>query len=262
MSSTTTSVSPSSTGRHQRKVRNLLLDKHFQLKYSAYLMAIAAVLGAGLGVVLWQTSGELVAQSRQAAAQGERIVQLGREVVDESRKVSAVVRMNIVKDPVYQDDPDLLAAFNSEAQKQDEKLDQQRASLEHQRSILAQQAVELDRFHRTMLVSLFLGLFVLVLCIGLAGVVVTHKVAGPIFKMKRHLRQVTAGELEVPWGLRKGDELVDFFDTFRSMVASLRSARESQIVTISETIESLEGQVDPARLAPLKKLRLELEKGL
>src|SRR5688572_105973 len=101
------------TGRHQRSIKNLLLDKKFQLKYTAYLMAIAFILSASLGFVLFRTSSKLVEQSARSAAQGTQIVDLGKEVVDESKKVSAVVRMNIVKDPIYQDDPDLLAAFNS-----------------------------------------------------------------------------------------------------------------------------------------------------
>src|SRR5690606_1258922 len=122
-------------------------------------------------------------QSERNAKQGEQIVELGKEVVGESRKVSAVVRMNIVKDPIYQDDPDLLSAFNSDADEQDKKLDAQTARLESQRKALAAQAAQLESFHKAMLFSLAGLLTLLVVGIGIAGIFVTHKVAGPIFKM-------------------------------------------------------------------------------
>lgn len=256
------STTPPIEGRRQRQLRNLLLDKKFQLKYTSYLVAIAAVLSLSLGVVVWKTSGQLVAQSERNAAQGQEIVHLGQEVVAESRKVSAVVRMNIVKDPVYQDDPDLLAAFNGEASEQDALLAQQRLRLEEQHDALVRQAADLRRFHSVMLWSLALVLLLLVVGIGLAGIFVTHKVAGPIFKMTRHLRDVRKGRLEVPWGLRKGDELVEFFEEFRRMVATLRQHREDQIEELNRAIEQLEPFVEVERLLELQRMRERLHESL
>lgn len=256
------SSSVPTTSRHQRQLKNLLLDKRFQLKYTGYLLAIASVLGISLGAILWKTSAEVISQSARSAAQGEQIVELGHEVVAESRKVSAVVRMNIVKDPVYQQDPDLLAAFNAEAKQQDEKFDTQRDRLKSQHDALKAQAHALKKSQSILLWTLASVLVLLIVGIGLAGIVVTHKVAGPIFKMKRHLRDVAKGRLEVPWGLRKGDELVDFFDTFRSMVASLRQQREDQIVVLKKALEDLSSVEDEQALLPIKKLVAELERSL
>lgn len=249
-------------GRHQRQLRNLLLDRHFQLKYTGYLVAIATILGLSLGVILWRTSAQVIRQAEQNAARGSQIVELGNEVVSESRKVSAVVRMNIVKDPIYQDDPDLLDAFNIDAARQDQRLDEQRARLEEQRVSLVKQAETLQSFHRSLLWSLGGGLILLVLGIGAAGIFVTHKVAGPIFKMKRHLRQVAKGQLQVPWGLRKGDELVHFFDAFRDMVAALRIEREAHIERLEALILELDSSNTPDQVAPLRELKRDMEKGL
>ena len=249
-------------GRHQRRLRNLLLDRHFQLKYTGYLVAIATILGISLGLILWRTSAQVIRQAEQNAARGSQIVDLGNEVVSESRKVSAVVRMNIVKDPIYQDDPDLLDAFNIDAKRQDERLDQQRKRLEEQRQSLFRQAETLQSFHRLMLWSLGGVLVLLVLGIGAAGIFVTHKVAGPIFKMKRHLRQVAKGQLQVPWGLRKGDELVHFFDAFRDMVAALRIEREAHIERLQAAILELNSTSPDSELAPLRELKKDMEKGL
>ena len=66
----------------------------------------------------------------------------------------------------------------------------------------------------------------LVIGVGLAGIVVTHRVAGPIYKMKKQLRDLRKGNYEIPAPLRKGDELVDFFEEFRRMVGELRRRQE------------------------------------
>ena len=246
-------------GRRQRKLRNFLLDSHFQLKYTSYLVLIALALSVSLGAVLWRTSATMIAQSRQNVARGEQIVALGKEVVGESRKVSAVVRMNIVRDPVYQDNPDLLAAFNSDAQSQDQRLASQLASLEEERKSLAEQSVRLAGSQSLMLWTLVGVLAVLVFAIGAAGIMVTHKVAGPIFKMKRQLADVADGHLKLPSPLRKGDELVEFHQSFRDMVQSLRSERERQIAALDSSLAALDGATDAERLSELRRLRQELQ---
>ena len=59
------SNAPSGTPSHrgQRRLRNFLLDRHFQLKYSGYLVGVAVFLSATLGFFLWQTSRELITVS-------------------------------------------------------------------------------------------------------------------------------------------------------------------------------------------------------
>ena len=49
------------------------------------------------------------------------------------------------------------------------------------------------------------------------GIVITHRIVGPVHKMKRLLRRVSTGRLAIEERLRKGDELEDLFDTFLQM---------------------------------------------
>lgn len=255
-------VPAAGSGRHQRQLRNLLLDRHFQLKYSGYLVAIAVVLSVSLGLILWRTSQAVIVQSRQAVAQAEQVVTLGREVVTESQKVSAVVQMNIVKDPVYSDNPALLDAFKTDAAHQDDRLKRQQQQLESQAQTLKHHSASLAQQQNTMLVSLCVLLTVLVLGIGFAGIVVTHKVAGPIYKMKRQIREVGEGRLVIPGKLRKGDELVDFFDAFDHMVKNLRARQEHEIALLDAAMEQLHSQRDPNALQPLRELRGEMKSAL
>lgn len=249
-------------GRKQRRLRNYLLDRRFQLKYSGYLVAIAAVLGIGLGLILWRTSRALMQQSDKAAKQGDLVVARGRALVKESHKVSEVVQMNIVKDPDYKDSPGLVDAFKSDAQKKDQKLQQKQAELEQQATALKAQSKTLAARQHYMLTAVGIALLLLVLGVGLAGIVITHKVAGPIFKMKRQIREVGEGKLKIPGKLRKGDELVDFFETFDGMVRSLRANQEREIEMLESAIAKLEGHADDEALEPLRALDKEMKAAL
>ncbi|MBK7581403.1 MAG: HAMP domain-containing protein [Myxococcales bacterium] len=249
-------------GRHQRRLRNYLLDTHFQLKYTAYLVAIAIVLSGSLGFILYRTSNAVLAQSYSTVSKGEQVVSYGKQVVEESRKVSAVVQMNIVKDETYQDNPALLEAFKTDAQSQDDRLKKQQDELEAQSASLKQQSADIANQQKTMLSSLTAVLLLLVVGIGVAGILVTHKVAGPIYKMKRQIREVGEGKLKIPGKLRKGDELVDFFEAFNDMVVNWRKRQEDEIALLDEAMKKLEGSVAAGEMETLRKLRADMQSTL
>ena len=257
-----TSVSPGTGGHHQRRLKNYLLDTHFQFKYSGFLMLIAVVLSAGLGAMLWRTSNKVIDQSWKAVRQGEEVVRQGQEVVSESQKVSAVVQMNIIKDPVYSDSPALLEAFKADAAQHDLRLKSQQAQLQRQAAELKAQAAELSMQQRNMLLTLCGALLLLVILIGCAGIIVTHRVAGPIYKMKSNLKAVADGHLRVPTPLRKGDELVEFFETFRSMVIALRERQEAEIGKLDQAISVLEPKAGAGDLEPLHSLKRDMQGAL
>ena len=256
------SVPAAATGRHQRRLRNYLLDSRFQLKYTGYLVGIALLFSVSLGFVIWRTSAAVIAQSHAAVQQGEQVVEHGRQVVAESRKVSEVVKMNIIKDPVYSDNGALADAFKADADKQDERLKSQQLVLEAQATALREQAEALTDKQHVMLITLVGALSLLVVLIGFAGIFVTHKVAGPIFKMKRQISDVGEGRLRIPGKLRKGDELVHFFDTFETMVRNLRHRQEVEIEKLERAIATMEPKAEPGELEPLYQLRQEMKDAL
>lgn len=236
------------TGRQQRRMRNYLLDRRFQLKYSGYFVGIAALLSVALGVILWLTSQELLAQSQQ-------LVERGQAVVTEGKKVSDVVRMNIVKDPDYGGDAELLKAFEEGDQEYTKELEAQQAQL-------AQQSAHLKTQHRTAAFVLTTTLVLFVFFVGIMGILVTHKVAGPIFKMKRQITEVAEGTLKLPSQLRKGDELVDFFNAFHTMVTSLRERQQKEIEVLERCITALDGRVEAQDLDPLRALLADMKAAL
>ncbi|WP_437626341.1 HAMP domain-containing protein [Sorangium sp. So ce1151] len=274
---------PEVRARYQRSARNYLIDQKFQLKYTGFLVGISLVLSVALGILLWNASSKIIEQSRSAVQQGQETVRQGQETVKrgqevlvQSRRVSEVVAMNIAKE--YKDDPELAKTFGEAAQRDESKLKDEQARLERDAAMFQQRAEALGRqaadvaHNQQMLLRLIVALLsLLVLGVGVAGIVFTHKIAGPIFKMKRLLRQVGEGKLVVRERLRKGDELQHFFEAFEKMVEDLRERQQSKITKMDAVLEKLESdaraqngsrEIDPEGLAQLKRLRSEMQEQL
>jgi len=66
------------------------------------------------------------------------------------------------------------------------------------------------------------------LCLLVAAVVVTHKIAGPAFAIARTCRQVGEGQLARPRPLRAGDLLTDLADDVAGMIDALRAREASE----------------------------------
>jgi hypothetical protein len=62
----------------------------------------------------------------------------------------------------------------------------------------------------------------LVLVLSLYLVIMTHKVAGPLFKVSGYFDKMAAGRLGEVYPLRRGDMLIDFYAGFQEMHKSLR----------------------------------------
>jgi len=244
------------SGRGQRRLRNFLLDRHFQLKYSGYLVGVTLFLSVSLGVLLWRTGQELIVQSRSSVELGETVVEAGRNLLVESEKVNAVVRMSIVE--AYADDPALLEVFQGEAKKRDGMLEQSQKQLEQNSAALRATSKMIEHQYLVFAIVIVSALLLLVLGIGLAGVVVTHKVAGPVYKMKRLLGELAKGHFRVVARLRKGDELQHFFDAFNAAAEQLSKRQEDEIEQIGSVITLLrDAEPGDAESMALAKERLQ-----
>jgi nitrogen fixation/metabolism regulation signal transduction histidine kinase len=242
----TTATSIEQTGAHKRSVRNYLLDSRFQLKYTGFLVLVVVAISGVMGGVLYTTTRAMVEESA-------KVVEQSSKANEESKKVTEVSRMNISN--FASDNPELLAEFNKEAADEDKKFaDQAKAIADNQTMLIHRQEVVIG--------SLVGGLALMVVLIGLLGIYFTHKVAGPVFKMKRLLKQVGQGSLRVEARLRKGDELQDFFDAFTHMVAGLRTMEKKQLDDVDKAIDALQrGAKDDAQ-ASLGRVREAMKSAL
>jgi methyl-accepting chemotaxis protein len=218
--------------RYKRSFKNYLIDSRFQLKYTSYILLVTVVLSVVLGGFLWRESQHVVAQGEKVAA--------------ESKKVSDMMKIN---DPVYALDPDLAKSVSAASADANSDVEKQRQEL------VAQQ--------NRMLISLVAGLSLFVVFIGLLGIFITHKVAGPIYKMKMLLRQVGSGKLNFHGKLRKGDELQEFFEAFATMAEQLKARQADEVQRLSDALAIAEtGNMTEDGLAKIRGVRDEMRASL
>jgi hypothetical protein len=120
---------------------------------------------------------------------------------------------------------------------------------------LAQQLVaQFARNDKIMMVVLITFGVLLCLVLTAYGIVITHKVAGPLYKVTMHLDKMKQGKLSQVWPLRKGDELVDFFEHFKAAHDALRARTEEDIKLLEKAIAQTTGPLnDELKAAKAKK---------
>jgi Na+/H+ antiporter NhaC len=179
---------------YRRSLRNYLLNVRFQLRFTAVIVLLAAILTGGLGYF----------------------------VMSKAHEASRLVSVRAM-DPT-------------------DELAQQ----------LAQQFASNDKILMIILVSFG---FVLSLVLAGYGIVLTHKVAGPLHKITGHLDQIRDGKIGVVYNLRKGDQLVDFFEHFKGAHDALRERTQEDIALLDKAIGAVgSGPVaDELRAAKARK---------
>src|SRR5450432_2629985 len=82
---------------------------------------------------------------------------------------------------------------------------------------------------------------VLVISITAVGILITHKVAGPLFKISGFFARVRDNRFgALPGSLRKGDELQEFYGSFLDMHQALRQRTEDEARLLGDVITALE----------------------
>ena len=96
---------------------------------------------------------------------------------------------------------------------------------------------EAERYDRNLLMAIGGGILALVLSLGVTGILVTHRVVGPAYKLKRLFQDVSEGHLRVYGKLRQGDELWDVFVEFEKMIEKLRQNQRDEIAQLQSIID-------------------------
>jgi HAMP domain-containing protein len=189
--------------KRQRKLRNYLLDRRFQLKYTGMVLLVTVSVASGLGYLAYRFSHQQTeALTAQIAAQPD----MAPETADN------------------------LEAF----------------------------AQEEDRRIRN---AIIVGVALLTLALGLTGIIVTHRVVGPTYRMRRLFAHVADGHLEITTGIRKGDELQELFHSFAEMIESLRDQRGEEIEQLEDTLVKMEAAgVQSAHITELRAVLARIRK--
>lgn len=118
---------------------------------------------------------------------------------------------------------------------------------------------ELARGDRQLLVA-FAGIAALLaLALGLLGVVMTHRVAGPVAVMGHYVQVLARGAFPRMRTLRKTDELRSFFQVFIDAVESLKGRERRHVELLEATVASLKAALPraPELAAAIEPLEAE-----
>lgn len=253
---------------YKRKLRNLLIDKDFQLRQTGVSVLIAAVLCGGLGaLVIWQTR-KANAEFKQQRARATTLFKKQREAsaraIKDIRGVATRDAKKLLRTATdmlnlqLKDDDPLVREAAKEAKKEldkDDKARMKRRILEDKRltelrrkadaELVAQRQKQdreaSQRRHRKEII-LILGIvvfgLVFLVVIFIFNIVITHKVAGPMFKMGRYLDELRDGKFTEVWNLRKGDQLVEFYARFQAMHKAMRERMDTDVEVLSALVEA------------------------
>ncbi|GMU58609.1 MAG: hypothetical protein AMXMBFR34_03720 [Myxococcaceae bacterium] len=219
-------------GRQNRRLRNFLLDARFQLKFAAYFVAMTLVVAGLLGFFLVRTTGSLFAQMNSAVQSRQKAAETSKELG------TCTINSDLARN---MDDPDFIARLADKSKAIDD-------AFEAEKQAVIQQRGELEKQQRMTLYALIglLGGFILLVAIG--AIVITHRIVGPLFRIKRMAREVASGVIRPPsYGLRPGDELQDVFEVMAAMIKELRDRTEGDLKVVEAAANG-----DPAALARLK----------
>lgn len=74
------------------------------------------------------------------------------------------------------------------------------------------------------------------------GIKMTHRVAGPLHKITLYFDKMRQGRLDQVYDLRKGDQLIEFYERFKAAHAGVRGMQEQDIAHLRAIIEAADSE--------------------
>ncbi len=118
-------------------------------------------------------------------------------------------------------------------------------------AVMNERSSTIVRFAVTATVLISLLLMVL-------GMIATHRIAGPIFVMNRHLSVLAQGRIPSMRPLRKNDELKELYESLHNYVKSLQRRETDEATKLDAAIEKLSASA----LSPQGKEALDILQGV
>ena len=116
---------------------------------------------------------------------------------------------------------------------------------------------ERDMFWETLFSNIAPCIIILAVFLFLASVFVSHKIAGPLFSIKRSVHLAASGDLRARFSLRKGDEFHELADELNVLVTSVKQS----LLTLRDIIKTTKACEDLKETQmKLKAMEQEIER--
>ncbi len=281
---------PSGGSKYKRSWKNYLIDKDYQLRNTIISVVIAAIVCTALGtLVIWQTrqaNAEFKKQGEDSTALNQRqrkqtTILFGktRDAATNDVKKLLNVATEMLKVQLQDKDPDMRqlasvamadlkkddARIVARRAKEDKRLADQRVREDAERFAQRKKqnkeaAAKRSRRELILLIAIIAFGVVFLVVIFIFNIVITHRTAGPMFKMGRYMDEIRENKYTEVWNLRKGDQLVELYGRFQAMHKAAKARVEEDIEILDAAVAACEkGGVDGEAFDALKK-RLEFKR--
>jgi HAMP domain-containing protein len=95
------------------------------------------------------------------------------------------------------------------------------------------------------LLGMVLAILINIVLVAFMGVVITHKIAGPIYSMTRQFRKVEQGEWASHIQLRKDDDLKYLARKFNEMIDAIKRQGEADYIQLRDARDKLDEKASP-----------------
>jgi HAMP domain-containing protein len=231
-------------GPVNRRWRNYLLEPRFQLKFTSYIVLSSLVLAVLLGAFLVHTTRVLMRETESAVEARSRAAEASRSLSTATLNNELLARM---------EDP----AFETQLKAKSQAID---AAFEAERTAIVAQRAELVHRQRLTWVVLAACLLGFIVLVAMATIVATHRIVGPLMRIRRIVQAVADGQLHGHLhALRERDELKETFESVSRMVQRLRERQEEDVLELSRALAQAEaGGLAAAPLAELRALEARM----
>ncbi len=278
-------IPPSDSRAYKRSWRNLLINKQVQLRFTLFMVGLSALLMALLGVwvkrVADNTTEVGLARVRGEIcpplppAQEEANAPPAREGAAGAEEGVGATAAAPVEEPhpsvpteVGEPAPGEVGAparARGRVQLEESSMTLTPAGPQELRArvlaywecVLRQKGLITDLTSRRRNIVWVLFASGLFLCAGLAifGIKMTHRVAGPLHKITQYFGKMQQGRYGQVYPLRKGDELLEFYEHFKAAHDGVRTAEEADLAKIRAVLAAAKGRtLDPELQKKLQAL--------
>jgi hypothetical protein len=284
-------VTKSADRSYKRSWRNLLINKRYQLRFTLFMVGLSALLMVGLGIWVMRVADETTAVS-MTSVRGDACPKLpaldhAHPAGDDDEAVPPPP-MKLDEPAAAPSAPPAAAPAAGSAAAPAPVDDERHVKVQIDESsmmltptlppdladrIAAHWSCELrqlatfDRLERGRIHILWAMIatgIALVLGLAIYGIKMTHRVAGPLFKVSLYLSKMRAGRFDRVYNLRKGDQLVEFYDHFKHAHGGIVEMQKDDIARVAAVVQAAEAAgagAHPA-VAELRELIARKEKSI
>ncbi len=173
------------------KRRKYLINARFQLRWTGFIAGVGGIIAALFTVLLWMSLGEQDVLLTDAVAADQKLRSTTEDV--------AILLLNM-PETTAEEAQNLRGRFENQA-----------------KSYAGSAEIKQNMLERNVRTRIYLVFFVLLIAASLFvwGIIVTHRIAGPLYVIKAQLHAFRTKNTISPRSLRRHDEFQDVYDELK-----------------------------------------------